>query len=171
MCSDLINLVTDAKDGDVNSLYILLIKFNPLLIKYSRCLKYEDAKSDLTLCFIEIINKMSLKEEFLNDKFLLGYIKKAIINSYLNIKKYNDVINFKEQVYEINDYDNKIDFQSDLEFHDLLKCLSKKEKIVITLKYLNCLSDVQIAKKLNLSRQYVNKLNRQALTKIRNYME
>ncbi|WP_414632256.1 hypothetical protein [Clostridium sp. UBA1652] len=41
---------------------------------------------------------------------------------------------------------------------------------MIILKYFNCLSDIQIGDLLGLSRQYINRLNRRALYKIKNFV-
>lgn len=170
MNSDLLNVIKNAKQGDSNALYDLILKFNPLLTKYSNYLNYEDAKSDLILRFIEIIYKLPIKKTLIDDKFILSYINKAVINSYINIKHTTNKINNTEHVCEIEDWNNKLDFHSDLEFYDLLKGLTDKEKQIITLKYLNCLSDNEISKKLKISRQYVNRLNRQGLFKIKKFI-
>lgn len=168
MDSNLYSIVTNAKLGNSNDLYNLILKFNPLLTKYSKLLNYEDAKCDITLCFIEIINKMPINKKFTDDKFILSYINKGIKNSYINISRNKNKIDTREYICEIQDFNNKIDFHSDLEFYDLIKYLTDREKQIIIFKYFNCLSDIQISKKLNISRQYVNKLNRQALYKIKN---
>jgi len=171
MDSNLYNIITNARSGNSNDLYNLILKFNPLLTKYSKLLNYEDAKCDITLRFIEIINKMPINKKFTADKFILSYINKGVRNSYTNISRNKNKIDTGEYICEIQDFNNKIDFHSNLEFYDLLKYLTHKEKQIIIFKYFNCLSDIQISKKLSISRQYVNKLNRQALHKIKNYID
>lgn len=45
------------EDTDDRVLLKLLDEFNPLIKKYSFLLNYEDAKSELTLAFIETLKK------------------------------------------------------------------------------------------------------------------
>lgn len=167
MDSNLCNMITNAQLGDSDDLYNLILKFNPLLSKYSKLLNYEDAKCDITLCFIEIINKIPINKNFTDDKFILSYINKGVRNSFINISRNKNKINTSEYICEIQDFNNKVDFHSDLEFYDFLKYLTDKEKEIIILKYFDCLSDIQISKKLSMSRQYINRLNRKALSKIK----
>lgn len=170
MTYNLIDFIKNAKDGDMNSLHSLILKFDPLISKYSRFLNCEDGKSELILCFIKAIHKFPMKSERMEEKIILSYINRCIVNSYINISKSNNKISNREYLCEIQDWNHKEDFQSNIEFYDLLKYLNEKEKTIITLKYLNGLSDIEISKKLNVSRQYVNKLSRQALNKIKKYI-
>lgn len=171
MENTLFNIIINIKNGDSNGVNDLVVKFNPLLTKYANFLNYEDAKSDLILHFIETIYKFPTNRPFTDDKFILSYINKSVITSYINLSKEKSKINSKESLCEIEDWgNNKLDFHSDVYFYDLLNCLNTKEKTVVTLRYLNCLSENDIAKQLNVSRQYINRVNRQALGKIKNYI-
>ena len=49
------NLISNAKDGNKNSMLELLNKFKPLIKKYSYMLNYEDAENDLILSMINIL--------------------------------------------------------------------------------------------------------------------
>ena len=51
-------LIYNAKFGDKLAMEQLLHKFHPLLKKYANKLKYEDALSELTLFFIELVHKI-----------------------------------------------------------------------------------------------------------------
>lgn len=167
---NLIDCIKNAKAGDKNSLHSLILKFDPLITKYSRFLNYEDSKSDLMVCFIQAVYKFPTKSESIEDRTILSYINKCVVNAYINISKNNKKLCNREYLCEIQEWNHKEDFQSNIEFYDLLKYLNEKEMIVITLKYLNCFSDIEISKKLNISRQYVNKLNKRALSKIKKYI-
>ena len=82
-----------------NSLISDMVKiFNPLLKRYARILKYEDAYEDLQLAFIEIILKINL-EKFINnsDGAIVNYINRSIVNCFYDL--YNK--NKKYQWYHV----------------------------------------------------------------------
>lgn len=117
MNSTLSNHIIKAKNGNNESLLFLISKFDPLLIKYSKLSICEDCKSELSLCFIETIYKIPMALLHLkNDQAILIYIKKSIINKYINIGKYTNKSNSHEYVCQIQDWNNKLEFHSDIFF-------------------------------------------------------
>jgi len=169
MNSKLSNFIIEAKDGKDESLLSLLEKFEPLLRKYSYLSHYEDCKSELILCFIETVYKIPQSLLYLSDAVIVSYLRQSIVNRYININKYKNYSS-NELSCEIKDWNYKMEFHSDIYFYDLLKYLNDSEKEVIILKYFSCLSDIQIGDLLGLSRQYINRLNRRALYKIKSFV-
>ena len=62
---------------------------------------------------------------------------------------------------------NKNDDYQDIFFNDIIKNLPLTQRKVIFYKYNNQMTDIEIASKLNISRQAVNKANRLGLMKLK----
>lgn len=84
----LLNLIRAAQDGDQNDMLLLIQKFSPILKKYGKMLKYEDAINDLTLYFIELIHQFDAeKMSSTCDGAIIKYIAKCIYHFYLKLRK------------------------------------------------------------------------------------
>lgn len=110
-----------------------------------------------------------------NDKTLISYISHSIKFEFYKYFKQqynqsNTELNFLDEInYEENPANcvsENVIF-SDLEFLNLLKDLTAKEKTVIILKYKYGFSTSEIAKKNKVSVQAVYKLEKHALNKLR----
>ncbi len=110
-----------------------------------------------------------------NDKTLISYISHSIKFKFYKYFKQqynqsNTELNFLDEInYEENPANcvsENVIF-SDLEFLNLLKDLTAKEKTVIILKYKYGFSTSEIAKKNKVSVQAVYKLEKHALNKLR----
>ncbi|WP_055667329.1 sigma-70 family RNA polymerase sigma factor [Desnuesiella massiliensis] len=158
------------KDGNKDILLEIINKFNPLLNKYSRLLNYEDAKSDFTLFFIELVYKFPINNEaFIQDAYIVSYINKAIKNKYIHLSKKK--MNIEKCEVELNlDIANNFSYNNSLDdklyINDLFKCITKKEKEILVLKYIKGYSDVEISKIYKISRQAVNRMKIRAFNKI-----
>lgn len=167
-------LIYNATNGDNICMEKLISKFSPLITKYSN--KFSDsldAKSELTLCFIKIIKAIPFNSSrFLEDKYLISYINTSIKRTYYAlIKKDYMYINSNIFVASGEDFNNfTFKDNSNLIFTDLLKCLSSKESLIITMHYLYMYKDTDIAKKLNISRQNVCVTKKRALNKLKAYI-
>ena len=80
----LCNLISEAKDGNKNSMLEILNKFKPLIKKYSYKMNYEDAENDLILSMIQLIYDMPYLN---NDGHAVNYINQSIYNAYIKYIK------------------------------------------------------------------------------------
>ena len=169
--NNLYKIIKNCKDGNKEDILYILNKFDPLINKYSRLLEYDDAKQDLILALINVIYKIPIhKEIFKEDKYIISYIEKSIIYKYWAISK--------RQQAEKYSYAYEFDFnliadkreENTIELHDLLKDLTERERNVITSKYIQKMTDVEIGQLNNISRQAVNQAKNRAIDKLRAYI-
>jgi len=164
-----------AKEDDT-CLFDLIVKFAPLLKKYSYILKYEDAFYELQADFIELIMGTDFDRIFnINNYILLSYIKKSIYNSYLKrSKKYSEYCYrncffcemSKEQLAA-----NLHDYKMHDEYDELIKglfqkCLTKIECEIINLIYYCGYNSSEISRIKHISRQAVDQMKNKALNKL-----
>lgn len=139
-------------------------------------IKFRDEEIyDVVLCSIhEILLKIKI-EEFSDEKYIINYIKRALVNRALDEIRVNkrdrNLVNFNSEILEINSNNlrNSLSLDSSIEFYDLLKRLNDREKMIIERYFRYQESIAEIAKDIGLSRQFVNKIKNNALTKLRKY--
>lgn len=175
MRKDLYNLVAMSKKKDKEALLELLIKFKPAIQKFKRQLNYEEAETDLIISFIEIIYKINLEKLKKNDAVLVKYIYSSLKNKKTDLLKQR-INHFNEKVTLVELNDNieapqYIDNQDNLFICDILKGLPARQKSVIVDKFIKGYPDIEIAEKLNISRQAVNKLKNRGLENIKKEFE
>ena len=143
-------------------------------IKYlSYKLKYPEASTDLIIYLYELTLKLDLKK-FNDDDEVLKYIRRCLnnksINLYYKINSHENFITYNSDEELLNILDKNItnNEYSNIVFKDLISLLKPKQKIIIFIKFYLQLSDVEIANKLKISRQAVNKSKRQALKFLKN---
>lgn len=140
----------------------------PVINKYSRKLyegENEDMRQELTLSLIEAVNKI---ETYDNEGKVVNFLVNAVRNRFYELYRKNKMLR-NEEAYEIDiledicGYNSR--FYADIEFKidlgKMIHCNSKiQEKIAY---YVLCenFSDIEIAKNLNVSRQYVNRCKKQ----------
>lgn len=152
----------------------LIEQFNPLIKKYSNLLRWEDSQSELILALIEIINKVPTQNsKFKQDKYIVSYISKSIRNTYIYLSKIRNKLKCHEFPinFEITEDSYQASIVDRLFVEELLKVLTKREKEIITLKYFNEYSDIEISRKIGVSRQAVNKTKNRAIKRMREYMD
>jgi len=131
---NLYELIIKCKNNDNESFEIICKKFEPLILKYSRLLNYEDAYCELKDRFILCIYKMPIEENSFknNETTILSYIKTTIKNEYINLnKRYEKTVknqySYEELSTELTDYSYKRDFQNLLTLIDLRSFLNRYE--------------------------------------------
>lgn len=151
-------------ENDLTAMEMLIEKMEPLIKKYARksfFIEYEDSRQEMILSIIEAVCKIGYYED---EKSCLLYIKNSVIHKYCELCKKN--INqpifdeFNENiVYEdsLNDLDTIIDLEQ------FLKNKSITKKQIMKLILYDELGDTQIAKMLNVSRQYVNRVKKEII--------
>ncbi|MCY6355391.1 RNA polymerase sigma factor [Clostridium sp. ZS2-4] len=169
----LYEIIENIQNGDTEKILDIINKFKPLIKKFSRKLIYEEAETDLTISFIEMIQTMNLNNfTSENEGKIINYINSVIRNKHIDLfRKY--VLRRTEEV-ELNldiliDYTNN-SIEDSILIEDLLNRLPKIQKTVLKEKFIKDHSDIEISQKLNISRQAVNKTKNRALKTLRNYL-
>lgn len=166
----LLNLVSKAQNGNETAMLSIIIRFEPLIKKLSRELNYEEAQTDLIIFIIELTRKIPRDKFNNNDEGqLVNYIHKSLTNrKFYLFRKYvkgtPEKIPLDETRIGCESMIDKLDDKIFLE--ELLRKLSTLQKQILTLKYLYGYSNIEIANKLNISRQAVNQAKNRAMNKI-----
>lgn len=173
----LCTLITKARTGDADAMLQVIHEFQPLLLKYTRKLGYEDAYSDLILFFIELVHK--IPEQLIlknNIGKLIKYITTSTKNHYYYLLKKNTFSSIEintsqlsdEQVYYLENLLSITDHtMPDDIFYILKDYLTKKELHIIILIYYLGYTSTEIAHKEHVTRQAVNQLKQRALDKLK----
>lgn len=156
----LYSLIVSAKKGDKQSLLTIINKFTPLLKKYARILKYEEASTDLIIALIEIVKRVdTLYLEKLDSWQVIKYIHTAMRNKRTDLHRkhyYNSMLIIEDKILDIvcNESSN---IDSYLLVEEMLKTLTELQKSILIYKYIYGYSDIFIAKINNTTRQAVNR--------------
>lgn len=167
---ELAKIIQSKEQGYKNAILKLIKQFQPLIKKYSYLLYYEDSQSELTLTFIETLYKIPIDNpNFKQDQYIISYISKSIRNNYIYLlQKRNQLYYYECPInLEIMGDLYQENVEDKLFINDLLLLLTEREKEIINLKYFKEYSDIEISKKIGISRQAVNKTKNRALKKMR----
>lgn len=171
MPTDLLEEITLFQDKSNN--FIDILSFFNSKIKYlSYKLKYPEASTDLIIFLHQLILKLDF-HKFNSDEEILKYIKKCLENKAIKLSyKINFDKNFilfhsDSEILDVIDKTNSNDAYSNIFFNDLISTLKPKQKQIMFFKFYLQLSDIEIAKMLNISRQAVNKSERASLKKLK----
>ena len=98
----LLEQIVRAQEGSSEDLEALVEKFGPLLRKYSRKLFWEDALSDLTVAFLELIYALPVDRlRCTEDGALINYIAKSVYHTYVTLL--NDYFSRPQEVASLDD--------------------------------------------------------------------
>ena len=76
-------LLARAQQGDEEAMLELINRFQPLLKKYAKKLRYDDAYEDCLLFFIELVKTMDLKKlNTMQDQSIAAYVKVSVTHFY-----------------------------------------------------------------------------------------
>lgn len=167
-------LLIDVRE-DKEKFYLLVDKMNPLIKKYTRLLyrdSKEDMRSELILALWEAVKKIQYNED---DSSCVVYMSNAIRYKFLELyrksRKYNDhqLVWENEALSNLLWFEerriNYILFAADLN-HILCSYKSKKKRICSSILFEE-MSDSEIAKKYQISRQYTNRVRRELYLQIK----
>lgn len=172
---NLFDLVKEAQLGNEESMLAIIEKFDPLIKKYSRKLDYDGANSDLIIALIETIKSIPIfkNNDLKREEYIVGYINTSIRRKYIKLSKKNIEIINRETELNTNillkstteESQNLIDNRIFLNI--LLDKLSEYQHKVINNLFIFNISEADLARQLNISRQSVNRLKNRALDKLR----
>ncbi|KIL09073.1 RNA polymerase subunit sigma-24 [Clostridium botulinum] len=158
-----------------NNFMDILSYFDSKINYLSYKLKYPEAYTDLIIYLYELTLQLEVKK-FNHDEEILKYMRRCLnnksINLYYKINSYKNFITYNsdEELLNVLDKNTNNDEYSNVVFKDLISSLKPKQKKIIFLKFYLQLSDVEIAERLKISRQAVNKSKRQALEFLKNIL-
>lgn len=160
-------LIKDYKDGNKDIFLLIVDKMEPLISKYVRLLykdEKEDMHSEFVLCLLEAVNTMGYYQE---EGQCIYFLSRALKNRFLELYKKSKLHYDSESVVE-DEFFSNIDINQseyeDLIFLEDLKELIRKEDgkqydILCNIIFKDE-SDAVIAKRNQVSRQYVNRVRK-----------
>ncbi|HHY0049444.1 TPA: sigma-70 family RNA polymerase sigma factor [Clostridioides difficile] len=146
-------------------------KFKFLIKKISNKLDYECAETDLVIYLIQLIkaidtSKLLNKSDGAIVKYISTSLNRKSISLYNRNKKFNtETIKYSDNIKSRTSYLDT----NEVELYLSLNCLNDVQKKIIIDKYLNNLTDTQIACNLGISRQSVYSNKVKALSKLKKY--
>lgn len=159
------------KNGDSKALEEITIQMSPLIKKYAgkiHCMEYDDALQELYLSLIECISYL---HEDIPESKCLKYIQLTIIHKYYSLcKKFlSQPITVEiENCIEISD--DKNDLTQDYLFYidlfsyiESIKIKNYTKGQILHLSYISHHNDSEISKRLNITRQYVNRIKKKLI--------
>ena len=177
------NLITMAQAGSDEAMMKLMERFERLLKKYARLLRYEDALSDLTLEFIRLIRAIRLERlASNNDGALVNYIVQAVKHSYYKLVKQAVEVSYQEtcftdlseeQLHKVDAQNATDDTDEWFEFlsHFPAGVLTERAQSILTKEFYFGMSSAEIAEQEGVSRQSVNQIKQRALKKLGTIVE
>lgn len=169
-------LLARAQQGDEEAMLELIKRFQPLLKKYAKKMRYDDAYEDCLLFFIELVKTMDLKKlNITKDQAIVSYIKVSVTHFYSKKTRslfekekeiaFSDLT--EEQRYYVETKTAKQDEQNIFTELGVDKFLNPNEKRILYLVYAKGYTIAEIARKYHKSRQTVNQLKMRTLKKLR----
>lgn len=162
------------QENDSDTLLEIINRMIPLINKYARGLyysEYEDVHQELILALIESVNK--IKKYDIEEK-CLSYLVRGVKNKFMELYRKERSIKEEQLSYEILELPQISNTFQDADFYmDIKQLLSEeksttKRKIIELIAYENA-TDSEIAFKLHISRQYVNRYKKEIVSKLPKY--
>ena len=166
----LFSVFKSAQMGDEEAILILYNKFLPKIRKCGTSLNYETAETDITIRFLEFIKNTNFDALISKcDGAVVNYANKFFDNTFVNllISKNTPI----QYIYldDENSFTRDIpyyDDQSNLDI-DCFSYLTETQKKIIVYRYVYGYSVQEIAQKLKVSRQAVNRAKNRGIKIIR----
>ena len=160
------DLIEGCKLGNEKAVERMLEKFQPLIHKYARCFnenEKEDIVQELRIVVYEAVIKIENVE---NEGAVTNYIVRSIKHRFGQLyKKQLQIRDMEEAFWE--DFDvgyDELSYENSVFYVDLvdkLKQCSEKQRFIICEILNHDASDGEIAERLGVSKQYVNRIKKQ----------
>ena len=150
------------KFHDKDAIEQIIKEFLPIIKRVAYKLNYDGAETDIIICLIEAIYSLEYSkiEEFCAGQ-IVNYIAQIVRNNGVDLYRKRKV--YIDEIYIDNYIEISDAIYESTGFVEYLEFLNDKQQKVIIMKYFLGYSDIEIAKKLLISRQAVNKIKRGAL--------
>ncbi len=161
-------LIYKIKEQDMSVFFQIFEEFKRLISFYGSKLGYEDASSELTLFFIELLYDVNL-EKFPSDNSeeLHKYIAVSIKNKYIALSMEREKSVKLENVLFEERYGVTQKLDDNVCVSRGISRLNDAQRFVFFYHFVYGFSIVEIADQLNISRQAVNKTKNQVLSILR----
>lgn len=169
--------------ADSTALVGLIERFAPLLNKYVKKLKSEDAYADLQLKFIELILRFDYRKmRSSEDPYILSYLSRAIHNHYIYLSKQERLNNSVLPISALgDDDDNDADILDKLcppsaekhsceDFDFLYKNLTAYEADIVVAIYYNHYTVYELARYYGVSSSAISQAKSNAVKKLKNIL-
>ena len=161
-------LIMEAHDKNSDSMAELILQFAPLIGKYKRYLRYDEAETDLIIGLIEMVYRLSPHAvENSDEGQLVRLIQKSIRNQATDLYRKQAARNQETPFPDYYDPADRHPYFATIYFKDMLRDLTPRQRQIVEYKLLYGFSDAEIGKALHISRQAVNRLYRRALAQLR----
>ena len=172
----LIDLIRSAQKDDEHAMLQLINRFDKLFQKYGRKLRYEDAKNDLIVDFIELIKTFDF-EKINNtiDGAIVNFLVKSTYRFYLkHLEIFMNKSNMEVPLCDLDSsqvqiLERRLAMQDSLSVSELFpkNVLTLKEQKILIAIYQEGRSVSDVAAFLHVSRQNINQIKKRAESKIR----
>ena len=158
-------------ENDSSALMDIINRMSPLINKYSRSLyssEYEDIRQELILALLESVNK--IKQYDIEEK-CISYLAHGIKNRFMELYRKEKVVKEEQLAYDISEVPQISNTFQDAEFYVDIKQIILSEKSITKRKIIELIAyenatDSEIALKLQISRQYVNRCKKEICNKL-----
>jgi hypothetical protein len=160
-------LIEDYKNGNKEIFLLIADKMEPLISKYVRLLykdEKEDMHSEFVLCLLEAVNAMGYYQE---EGQCIYFLSRALKNKFLELYK-KSKLHYDSEIVAEDEFFSRIDsdkaeyedfvFQEDLK--ELIRNQDGKQYDILLNIIFKDEPDAVIAKKNQVSRQYVNRVRK-----------
>lgn len=163
----ILSLVQAYQAGDPDACTKILQRMAPLAKKYAskiHCMEYEDALQELYVALIETLDYLNSS---LSEGKCVKYMETAVVNRYYTLcKRYlslpdtEDIDSCSSTLPASPSYDDTL-----LDIEAYIKSLPQtgSKRQIFSMFFYEDMSDNDIAAKLNVSRQYVNRVKKQLI--------
>ena len=171
MCNRrLLEIAGEIKNRDMSHFWELYEAFGGLIHHFEIKLGCDDAGQELTVFLLELMYSIDTNKFLPDDTEQLNrYIAASIRNKYIALskKRHRHMLELCEH------YDSAYcveEREGSLTLRDGMKQLNERQREAITSKYIYGYSDAEIAEKLGITRQAVNRLERRGLEILKEYL-
>lgn len=141
----------------------IMERFKLTIKKFSRELNYEEAETDLIICIIELIQSSKL-DTIENEGMIINYIYNTLRNKKIDLFKKH--VKGKTASVELNLDILVEDLNGSMEdvifIEETLEELNERQRYIVVSRFIDGYSYNEIAKKLGIIRQVVNKIKNNA---------
>ena len=172
----LIDLIRSAQKDDEHAMLQLINRFDKLFQKYGRKLRYENAKNDLIVDFIELIKTFDFEKiNNTSDGAIVNFLVKSTYRFYLkHLEIFMNKSNMEVPLCDLDSsqvqiLERRLAMQDSLSVSELFpkNVLTLKEQKILIAIYQEGRSVSDVAAFLHVSRQNINQIKKRAESKIR----
>ena len=171
MCnSEIIKIIKEIQSNDMSRFGELYDVFSVLIRHFDYKSDFEDASSELSLFLLELIYSLDT-DKFISDgsEALKRYIAVSLRNRYIALSKRKAARRCEIACLEENTASTVLNQDERLALKEGLRLLSAQQRKAIVLRHIYGFSDAEIADRLGITRQAVNRLGSRGLKTLRQY--